>query len=102
MIEVYKILSGKYDSDVAPVLITNDSVTRGNKYKLFKHSFRHDIRKFSFTCGIVNIWNSLPNYVIDANTVDIFKSRLDKFWHDQEVFYDFTCDITGTGDRSER
>ena len=69
---------------------------------MFKHSFRHDIRKFSFTCRIVNIWNSLPNYVIDANTVDIFKSRLDKFWHDQEVFYDFTCDITGTGDRSER
>ena len=45
----------------APVLITYDSVTRGNKYKLFKHSFRHDIRKFSFTCRIVNIWNSLPN-----------------------------------------
>jgi len=47
-------------------------------------------------------YDSLPNYVIDANSVDIFKSRLDKFWHDQEVFYDFTCDITGTGDRSER
>jgi len=30
MIEVYKILSGKYDSSVAPVLITNDSVTKGN------------------------------------------------------------------------
>jgi len=29
MIEVYKILSGKYDSAVAPVLITNDTVTRG-------------------------------------------------------------------------
>jgi len=53
-------------------------------------------------CRIVNIWNSLPNYVIDANTVDIFKTRLDKFWKDQEVFYDFTCDITGSGDRSER
>jgi len=39
MIEVYKILSGKYDSYVAPVLITNDTVTRGNEYKLFKHSF---------------------------------------------------------------
>jgi len=55
------------------------SLTRRNKLKLFKHSFRHDIRKFSFTCRIVNIWNSLPNYVIDANTVDIFKTRLDKF-----------------------
>jgi len=98
MIEVYKILSGKYDSNVAPVLITNDSVTRGNKYKLFKHSFCHDIRKFSFTCRIVNIWNSLP----DANTVNIFKTCLDKFWKGQEVFYVFMCDITGTGDRSER
>ena len=95
MIEVYKILSGKYDSDVAPVLITNDSVTRGNKYILLKHSFRHDIRKFSFTCRIVNIWNSLPNYVIDdhANTIDIFKTRLDKFWKDQDVYYDFTCEL---------
>jgi len=39
--------------------------------------------------------------LIDANTVDIFKTRLDKFWHDQEVFYDFTCDVTGTGEPSE-
>ena len=39
--------------------------------------------------------------VTDANTVDIFKLRLDKFWKDQDVYYGFTCDIAGTGDRSE-
>ena len=36
MIEVYKILHGMYDSNVAPELLRNTSVTRGNKYKLLK------------------------------------------------------------------
>jgi len=26
---------------------------------------------------------------------------LDKFWADQNVMFDWTADITGTGDRSE-
>ena len=39
---------------------------------------------------------------MNSATVDTFQTRLDKFWKDQDVFYDFTCDITGTGDRSER
>jgi len=26
----------------------------------------------------VNIWNSLPNSVVDASTVNAFKARLDK------------------------
>jgi len=33
------------------------------------------------------------------NTVDIFKLRLDKFWKDQDVYYDFTCDIAGARNR---
>jgi len=32
---------------------------------------------------------------VDTN---IFKNRLDKFWTNQEVFYDFKADLTGTGD----
>ena len=49
----------------------------------------------------VNIWNSLPDYVVDVDTVDIFKSRLDKFWKDQDVMFDCDADLTGTGNRSE-
>jgi len=48
---------------------------------------------------IVNIWNSLPNRVIDVNTVNLFKSRLDRM--NQDVKYDFMADLTETGDRSE-
>jgi len=30
-----------------------------------------------------------------------FKARLDKFWKHQSVKFDFTADLTGTGNRSE-
>ena len=52
-----------------------------------------------FSARIVNIWNSLPNSVVDA--VNAFKARLDKFWSHQAVKYDFTADLTGTVNRSE-
>ena len=47
------------------------------------------------------IVNSLPNYVVDVQSIDVFKVRLDKFWAQQEVMFDWTADLTGTGDRSE-
>ena len=54
-----------------------------------------------FSARAVNIYNSLPNHVIDANTVNLFKAHLDRFWMSQDVKYDFTVDLTGTGDGSE-
>ena len=44
---------------------------------------------------------SLPDYVVAAGCVNTFKTRLDKYWKDQDVTYDWTSEITGTGDRSE-
>jgi len=58
------------------------------------------IHENTFSACIVSIWNSLPNYVVDANTVNQFKACLDKFWMHQDVKYDFTADLTGIGDRS--
>jgi len=34
------------------------------------------------------------------NTINLFKTHLDRFWANQDVKYDFTADLTGTGDRS--
>ena len=101
MIEVFKLVHNVYDSRVAPSLSYNTSVTRGNKFKLQNQSFNHNFRKFLFSARIVNIWNSLPNYVVDVQSIDAFKVHLDKFWAQQEVMFDWTADLTGTGDRSE-
>jgi len=48
----------------------------------------------------VNIWNSLPNSVVDVNIADLFKACPDKFWLHHDVKYDITDDLTGIGNRS--
>jgi len=53
----------------------------------------------NFDDRIVNIWNSLPTYVVDVQSIDVFKVWLDKFWAQQEVMFDWTADLTGTGDQ---
>ena len=101
MIEIFKMTRNIYDEAVSPDLsFYARSSTRGNNYKLVNHSFHYNLHAF-FSARIVNIWNSLPNSVVDANTVNAFKARLDKFWSHQAVKYDFTTDLTGTGNRSE-
>ena len=47
------------------------------------------------------MWNSLPNDVVHAESTNTFKSRLDKFWCDQEIIYDYRAEIQETGSRSE-
>jgi len=51
--------------------------------------------------GVVNMWNSLSSYVVSAESVNCFKNRLDNFWKDQEIIYNFRAEIYGTGNRSE-
>jgi len=102
MIEVFKITHNIYDRTVSPDLPLNERAnTRGNHYKLQNHTFLYDLRKNFFSAHIVNIWNSLPNSVIDACIVNAFKACLDKFWQHQSVKFDFTADLMGTGNQSE-
>jgi len=68
------------------------STTRGNKYKLQKSA--------SHSSRVVNIWNSLPDLMVDADTLNTFKSHLDKHWLDQDVLYNFDSELTGTGGAS--
>ena len=35
-----------------------------------------------------------------ADTISTFKNRLDKFWSDQEVLYDYNANLHGIGNRS--
>ena len=54
---------------------------------LSSNHFAHvcsDCYNFFFTNRVVNIWNSLPDYVVHADTVNCFKSRLSgliKIWY---------------------
>jgi len=37
------------------------------------------------------------NDVVHAESTNMFKSRLDKFWSNQEIIYDYRDEIEGTG-----
>jgi len=54
----------------------------------------------SLTCT-TNATNSLPNWVVDVQSIDLFKVWLDRFWAQQEVMYDWKSELAKTGDRSE-
>jgi len=55
---------------------------------LLSHKFHYNLRKSVFYAHFVNIWNSLPNLLLDASTVNASKARLTKFWSHQAVKFD--------------
>jgi len=50
---------------------------------------------------VFNRWNSLAKWVVSANITNTFKAKLDKFWHNQDIVYDFEARLQETGSRSE-
>jgi hypothetical protein len=94
MIEAFKILTRLYDGRVTEGMldISRSHITRGNALKLVKHRSRRDIRKYSFTNRIVDLWNSLPNNIVEAKTMFQFENRLDRHWENHPMKYDFTAE----------
>jgi len=92
MTEVFKILTGKYDSSVTVSFEKHqNSTTRGHNLKLVNNIF---------CTQIIDAWNSLPESVISADTTDSFKNKLDKFWSNQDIIFDYKTELTGRGSRS--
>jgi hypothetical protein len=101
MIQVYNIVSGKYNNQpTVKFNFSHVSNTRGNSYKMQEMHVHYNLRKHFFCKRIIVVWNSLPNTVISAESINTFKNRLDKFWVNQDVKFDWKADTTGIGSRS--
>ena len=89
MIETFKIINSYYDEAVNIALERNTGPTRGNSKKLAKGRCRTKKRQMNFRSRIVDIWNSLPNDVVEAGSVLSFEKLLDRYWKNQPVKFNF-------------
>ena len=67
--------------------------TRSNGKKIFKKHSRLDIRKYNFNFRMVNDWNSLLDWVVNASNVLNFERKLDKFWKTQDPKFNYKFQI---------
>lgn len=81
MCYVYKILHGNMFVNTHNRLTLTHNVheTRGNVFKLFKYHAKIEIRLNHFFHRCVNIWNNLPNDIVCAPNLALFKKRLTKY-----------------------
>jgi hypothetical protein len=56
-----------------------ESVTMGHSLKLYKMRVNKDVFKFSFGHRVIDEWNKLPEEVINAEGLNSFETKLDKF-----------------------
>ena len=92
MIQMYKLIckpkTSGYDCSLPSLFEKFPRDMRGNNKKIVYNQDRLDIRKFSFTIRNVELWNSLPQQVIDSNSIIGFENKLDNHWGKQELNFD--------------
>ena len=91
LIQVYKYLNNYYNVQWSKLFhVKHDPVyhTRGHRFKLSKNSFQSKIRQNFFSVRVINNWNSLPEEIVCATSLNEFKNAVDKHWNDYSVKYD--------------
>ena len=93
MIEVFKIVAQIYDNKTTDNFLSfrenmNMSL-RGHEFTLEHKRLSCPARIHFFANRIVNNWNSLPNHVVNAGSLNIFKNSLDRLWAKQDLLYNY-------------
>ena len=88
LIETFKILTRRerIDSSKFFELSETTSGLRCHSLKLYKQRCCTTDRQCFFSSKVINSWNRLPQDVIEATSVNMFKNRLDKHWKDMGVY----------------
>ena len=99
LIEVYKITHNIYDPVTTNVLFetscTNTNYTRSktNPYRLTKTHINKKQSQMFFTNRVIDLWNSLPLYIVDSNSLNIFKNNIDSYLKDVMFTTDFSFSL---------
>ena len=81
LIETFKFLRGFNNVDFRSIFQLSEGCTRNHGYKIELKRYNGDLCGNFFSYKIGNYWNALPPDVVNSNSVDQFKTRLDKVLH---------------------
>ena len=83
LIEIYKLFNNLYDLDVSlffktrsEVLTRKSIALRGHNYYISKPLSRSNNHRNSFLCRPIDIWNELLHDIVNALTLNSFKSKI--------------------------
>ena len=95
--KVYKIISNTYDSNTSQNILNfrekNSINLRGHQFTLEHKRLYTATRVNYFANRVVNNWNSLPENVVGAGTLNMFKNSLDRLWSKQDLLYNYRAVI---------
>ena len=84
LIETYKIAHNLYDKTSVDSLLNLRSNSRlwGHQFTIIKNSTKKNSYQHFFTNRVCNAWNSLPEDIVNAKTLNSFKNKIDKKYKD--------------------
>ena len=76
----YKLMTGKTNISKDDFFTSTNLTTKGHQFKIFKRHASKLPRINTFSNRIVNDCTQLPSKIVQATSINSFKSRLDKHW----------------------
>jgi len=107
MIELYQLINGKYDCVCMPDLTGYTQNFRhymkleGIGLNIKQMHWRYNLRQLLFYRTDLYLYGIVADGVVAAESVNSFKSSLDKFWCNQDFLYNYKSQPDGTGSRSK-
>ena len=77
---VFKIVKDVDNVDFHNFFQLSTTGLRGHSHKIFKPFFKHDVGKYTFSNRVIDSCNRLPENIIDCESLDNFKEKLDRLF----------------------
>ena len=89
IIQVFRIMKGYDQIDPSKLFtLSSSSSNRGHNLKIYKPRCESTLKLHSFSCRTINLWNNLPQDVVDSQSINSFKTGLEKHWNNCSLIYD--------------
>ena len=88
VLQVFRIIKGIDKLDIGKKFELNSRPSRYNSLKLIKPRALTSHKQFSFSHRVINNWNELPDSVVLADNLNMFKRNLEFFWKDKDFKYE--------------